>query len=59
MKFPSYRTYITYKAPSWKLRIGDFESEDAARKALQSVRASFPKFASEMTIVRDKVNLWR
>lgn len=59
MKFPQYRTYITYKAPSWRLRIGDFDDEDAAKKALRALRARFPAYASEMTIVRDKVNVWK
>lgn len=59
MKYPQYRTYITYKAPAWRLRLGDFESEEAAKNAIKYIRASFPGFASEMTVVRDKVNIWR
>ncbi len=58
-KYPNYRTYITYKAPSWRLRLGDFESQEDARSALAKMRRSFPSFSGEMSVVRDKINLWR
>ena len=58
-KYPNYRTYITYKAPSWRLRLGDFESQDDARSALAKIRRSFPSFSGEMSVVRDRINVWR
>ena len=58
MKFPQYRSYISYNAPSWRLRIGDFKSQDDAQKALQRVRAAFPAYGREMIIVRDRINVW-
>lgn len=58
MKFPQYRPYISYNAPSWRLRIGDFKSQDDAQKALQRVRAAFPAYGREMIIVRDRINVW-
>ncbi len=57
MRFPQYRTYITYKAPSWRLRIGDFTSQQAAQTALNSMKKAFPGYA--LTIVRDRINVWR
>lgn len=57
MKFPQYRTYITYKAPSWRLRIGDFTTQQAAQTALNSMKKAFPGYA--LTIVRDRINVWR
>lgn len=59
MKFPQYRTYLSYKAPSWRLRLGDFTDEDDARSALARMRRTFPAYASGMTIVREKVNVWK
>ena len=58
MKFPQYRSYISYNAPSWRLRIGDFKSQEDAQKALQRVRAAFPAYGREMIIVRDRINVW-
>ena len=58
MKFPQYRSYISYKAPSWRLRIGDFKTQREAQAALQRIKSVYPKFAREMVIVRDRRNVW-
>ncbi len=58
MKFPQYRSYITYKAPSWRLRIGDFKTQQEAKAALNRIKSVYPKFAREMVIVRDRINIW-
>ena len=58
MKFPQYRSYISYKAPSWRLRIGDFKTRGEAQAALQRIKSVYPKFAREMVIVRDRINVW-
>ena len=58
MKFPQYRSYISYKAPAWRLRIGDFKTQREAKAALQRIKSVYPKFAREMVIVRDRINVW-
>jgi len=58
MKFPQYRSYITNKGPTWRLRIGDFKSRQEAQAALHRIKKELPKFAREMTIVRDRINVW-
>ena len=58
MKFPQYRSYISYKAPSWRLRIGDFKTQQEAKAALQRIKSVYPKYAREMVIVRDRINVW-
>ena len=58
MKFPQYRSYISYKAPSWRLRIGDFKTQREAHAALQRIKSVYPKFAREMVIVKDRINIW-
>ena len=58
MKFPQYRSYISYKAPSWRLRIGDFKTQREAQAALQRIKSVYPKYAREMVIVRDRINVW-
>ncbi len=57
MRFPQYRAYITYKAPSWRLRIGDFASQREAQAAMQRMKRAFPNYA--FTIVRDRISVWR
>lgn len=57
-KFPNYRTYLTYKAPTWRLRVGDFRSKEDAQRALTALRNAFPSYAGEFSIVRDKINVW-
>lgn len=58
MKFPQYRSYISYKAPAWRLRIGDFKTQREAQAALQRIKSVYPNFAREMVIVRDRINIW-
>ena len=58
MKFPQYRSYISYKAPAWRLRIGDFKTQREAQAALQRIKSVYPKFAREMVLVRDRINVW-
>ncbi len=58
MKFPQYRSYTSYHAPSWRLRIGDFKSQSDAQAALSRIRAAFPAFGREMVVVRDHINVW-
>lgn len=58
MKYPQYRSYLTYKAPFWRLKIGDFRSHGEAIKVLNQMRRSFPNFSGELTVVRDRINVW-
>ena len=58
MKFPQYRSYISYKAPAWRLRIGDFKTQREAQAALQRIKSVYPKYAREIVIVRDRINIW-
>lgn len=58
VKFPQYRTYLSYNAPSWRLRIGDFKDHSEASAALGKVRGAFPAYSSEMIVVKDNVNVW-
>ena len=58
LKYPHYRTYISYVAPQWRLRIGDFKSKEEAQKALRKVRRSFPQYISDIIMVTDNINVW-
>lgn len=55
-RFPKYRTYVTYTAPYWRTRIGDFRTEREANAAASEIRKAFPKIAKEIRVVRDRIN---
>lgn len=54
--FPEMGSYITYDAPSWRLRVGDFRTRDEAVARLAELRELFPGYANEMIIVVDVIN---
>lgn len=56
-RFPDMRTYISYSAPFWRLRVGDFRSRGDAESAAAQLRQAFPAFRNEIRIVRDRVNI--
>ena len=40
--YPAVRTYGTYNAPSWRVRVGDFRFRSEARPLLVKLRRQFP-----------------
>lgn len=58
-RFPKYRgqVYTYSSAPNWYTRIGNFRTEEEARKALDELKRSFPGFSSEMRVVKSKINV--
>lgn len=56
-KFPKYRgqVYTYSSAPNWYTRIGNFQTQQDAAKALTELKRTFPQFASEMRIVRSQI----
>lgn len=54
--FPEYKQYLAYNAPYWRLRIGDFLTQEEAMEALTQLKKAFPSLANEMRIVRDRIN---
>lgn len=59
VKFPQYQFYFNYKAPTWRLRVGDFINEESAHRALKQLRQAFPMYSKEMTIIHDHINVWK
>lgn len=55
--FPMLRSYITYKAPAWRLRVGDFRTKEEARDMMHQLKQAFPSYSKEMTIVMDRINI--
>lgn len=55
--FPNVPTYVTYTAPFWKLRVGDFRSHEEAYHMQRLLMTAFPDFGKEMYIVREEVKI--
>ncbi|WP_298549180.1 SPOR domain-containing protein [uncultured Parabacteroides sp.] len=55
--FPDVPTYVTYNAPFWRLRIGDFRSHEEAYHMQRLLMDAFPAYKKEMYIVREEVKI--
>ncbi|MDO4722798.1 SPOR domain-containing protein [Porphyromonas circumdentaria] len=53
--FPDITCYVSYKAPFWRLLVGDFRTHEEAQTALQEMKRLLPQVAGELYIVRDKI----
>ncbi len=56
-RFPQYRSYVMFKAPYWRLRIGDFRTQQEAASAAEDIKRAFPSYSKEIRVVQDKINL--
>lgn len=56
-RLPGVRAYLTYEAPYWRVRVGDYRTRVEADAAMREIKNSFPAFASEVRLVRDRVNV--
>src|SRR5690606_16517490 len=54
-QFPKVETYITYNAPNYFLRVGDFRSQLEAEKVKAELGQEFPT----SFVVKEKINLPR
>ena len=53
-QFPDWQPYLLYQAPYYKLRVGDFKTEEEAQAALQQLSKIFP---SGLYVIRDIIEL--
>lgn len=56
-RFPQYRSYVMFKAPYWRLRVGDFRTQQEANAAAEEIRRAFPSYSKEIRVVQDRINL--
>ena len=59
LKYPQYRAYMSYVAPRWRLRFGDFKTYEEARNLARLIKRSFPEMRSDVVVVTDKVNKFK
>lgn len=57
MRFPDLGCYVTYNAPTWRLRVGDFATREEAVEIMQQLKKEFPSYAREMIVVKDRINV--
>lgn len=55
--FPDLGTYVTYTAPFWRLKVGDFQTYQDARTVLTNLRNTFPAYGREMSIIKEKIQI--
>lgn len=56
-QFPEYAAYVTFDAPYWRLKAGDFRKYEDAAAALSRFKTAMPAHAGEMRVVRERINL--
>ncbi|MDO4971780.1 MAG: SPOR domain-containing protein [Bacteroidales bacterium] len=59
LKYPQYRAYMSYVAPRWRLRFGDFKTYEDARVLANLIKRAFPEWRKDVAIVTDKINKFK
>ena len=54
-RFPQYPTYVVYSSPYWRLRVGNFRSQEEANAAATELKEAFPSYSKEIRVVRDRI----
>jgi len=53
--FPETHAYVTYSAPFWKVRVGDFATYFEALNFSGKVKDAFPDIATEIFVVKESI----
>ncbi len=53
--FPDARAYVTYTAPFWKVRVGDFSTYFEALNFSNTLKDAFPDYATEIFVVKENI----
>lgn len=56
-RFPQYPTYVVYNSPYWRLRVGNFRTQDEANAAAHELKEAFPDYSREIRVVKDRITL--
>ena len=55
-RFPEFHAYLQFNSPYWRVKAGDFRTRSEAEAALAAIRAAFPAYATQLRVVRDRIN---
>jgi len=56
-QFPDQGVYVNYVSPFWKVRVGDFKTQQEAQAFRSEVMSAFPELKSETYTVKDQINI--
>jgi len=56
--FSDLETYVSFKSPFWRLRIGNFQSYEEAYSTMRKIKEVFPKYGKETYIVKDDIKIY-
>ena len=56
-QFPEQEVQLDFKAPFWRVRVGNFVEMSEARELLTELKEAFPAFAKEMYVVRSTIRI--
>ncbi len=56
-KFPEYATYVVFSSPYWRLRVGNFRTQEEANNAAHMLKEAFPAYSREIRVVRDRITV--
>ena len=51
--FPDVKCYVSYSAPFWKVRLGDFSNYAEAVVFSKKVKSTLPKLANEIIVIKE------
>lgn len=54
-EFPDQAVYVNYTSPFWKVRVGDFKTQEQAQSFRNQLIEAFPNMRSEVYIVREQI----
>ena len=52
-QFPEVKCYVTYSAPFWKVRLGDFSNYAEAVVFSKKIKRTLPKLANEVIVTKE------
>lgn len=55
--YPELDCYLSYKAPAWRLRVGDFKTRSEAIEMMKQIKKAFPSYSREMIVVSDRIKV--
>ncbi len=56
--FVDLDTYVSFKSPFWRVRVGNYRSYEEAYQTMRKIKEAFPQFGKETYIVKDDVKIY-
>lgn len=56
-QYSGVSTYVTFMAPFWRLRVGDYTTYEEAQSMMYKLIESFPSFKKEIHITKEDVRI--